>query len=340
MVLALCAITITTTLFRTILVLAALLVLYVGIVICLRASGLLVTDHTIKKLHKRQVVGVFAAMIVAIVFTGTVAVGLVAGNTDQATSESQQPGVQRLHRAVRATAQPDRVAGEPQRDVVGRVQLPRRRAHDHDPRAAERGRPVLHARRVLRLRRQGARAHEPRRRREPRAAPEGARRRSRARARPRRCAHRRGRHVGQEAGRVLLPRLLRARRGAGEPDLPEHRRLPQPQPHRRRDHRRRGLHPTEGPQARARGVGVVASRVATEPEAVRVALAIRHGRAARVAHREAAPARRHEREARRRAALAARHLRRLPGDAVHLQLDPAVQLQSEPRGRPTSRSSS
>ena len=139
------------------------------------------------------------------------------------TSESQQPRVQRLHRAVRATAQPDRVAGEPQRDVVGRVQLPRCRAHDHDPRAAERGGPVLHARRVLRLRRQGARAHEPRRRREPRAAPEGARRRSRARARPRRCAHRRGRHVGQEAGRVLLPRLLRARRGAGEPDLPEHR---------------------------------------------------------------------------------------------------------------------
>ena len=92
MVLALCAITITTTLFRTILVLAALLVLYVGIVICLRASGLLVTDHTIKKLHKRQVVGVFAAMIVAIVFTGTVAVGLVAGNTDQPRANPSNQG--------------------------------------------------------------------------------------------------------------------------------------------------------------------------------------------------------------------------------------------------------
>ena len=92
MVLALCAITITTTLFRTILVLAALLVLYLGIVICLRASGLLVTDHTIKKLHKRQVVGVFAAMIVAIVFTGTVAVGLVAGNTDQPRANPSNQG--------------------------------------------------------------------------------------------------------------------------------------------------------------------------------------------------------------------------------------------------------
>ena len=90
---------------------------------------------------------------------------LVAGNTDQPRGEPQQPGVQRLHRAVRAAAQPDRVAGEPQRDVVERVQLPRRRAHDHDPRAAERGRPVPDARRVLRLRRQRPRAHEPRRRR-------------------------------------------------------------------------------------------------------------------------------------------------------------------------------
>jgi len=92
MVLALSAITITTALFRTILVLAALLVLYLGIVICLRASGLLVTDHTIKKLHKRQVVGVFAAMVAAIVFTGTVAVGLVAGNTDQARANPSNQG--------------------------------------------------------------------------------------------------------------------------------------------------------------------------------------------------------------------------------------------------------
>ena len=69
--------------------------------------------------------------------------------------------MQRLHRAVRAAAEPDRVAGEPQRDVVGRVQLPRRRAHHHHPRAAQRRRPLPDDRRVLRLRRQRSGAHEP-----------------------------------------------------------------------------------------------------------------------------------------------------------------------------------
>ena len=43
--------------------------LYVGVVVCLRATGLLVTDHSIPRLHKRQVVGVFAAMIVVVVLT-------------------------------------------------------------------------------------------------------------------------------------------------------------------------------------------------------------------------------------------------------------------------------
>ena len=121
----------------------------------------------------------------AVAVTAIVAVGILAGNTSQATRQPHQPGLQRLHRAVPAAAQPDRVAGEPQRDVVGGVQLPRRRAHDHDPRAAQRRGPVPHARRVLRLRRQRARAHEPRRRRRPRAAPAGARRRRGARARSR-----------------------------------------------------------------------------------------------------------------------------------------------------------
>ena len=94
-----------------------------------------------------------------------------------------------------------------------------------------------------------------------------------------RRAHRRRRHVGQEAGRVLLPRLLRARRGAGERDLPEHRRLPRPQPHRRRDPRRRGLRPAEGPQGTRSSTPGLSHRVwTTEPEAVRVAVAVRHGR--------------------------------------------------------------
>ena len=74
-------------------------------------------------------------------FTAFVAVGIVANNTTQATREPHQPGVQRLHRAVPAAAEPDRVAGEPQRDVVGGVRLPRRRAHHHHPRAAQRAAP-------------------------------------------------------------------------------------------------------------------------------------------------------------------------------------------------------
>ena len=231
-----------------------------GIVICLRASGLLVTDHTIPKLHKRQVVGVFAAMIVAFVFTGTVAVGLVAGNTDQPRANPSNQGCNGYIELCRAAAQPDRVAGEPQRDVVERVQLPRRRAHDHDPRAAERGRPVPHARRVLRLRRQRARAHEPRRRREPRAA-------------PRRSAAKTPCTSSTASARSPAPPTRRARsrtstsattsassaRCRRADDLRGHRRLPRPQPHRRRDHRRRGLRPAEGPASRrssTRGCGI------------------------------------------------------------------------------------
>jgi hypothetical protein len=92
MVLAFCAVTIPSSLFRAVLFLAAAIVLYVGIVICLRASGLLVTDHSIKRLHRRQVVGVFAAMTAAIIFTGSVAVGVVAGNTDQPRANPSNQG--------------------------------------------------------------------------------------------------------------------------------------------------------------------------------------------------------------------------------------------------------
>jgi hypothetical protein len=92
MVLAAAALTIPGSLFHSLLVLVALLVLYVGIVVCLRASGLLVTDHSIAKLHKRQIAGVFVAMIVAALFTGTVAVGLVAGNTEDARANPSNQG--------------------------------------------------------------------------------------------------------------------------------------------------------------------------------------------------------------------------------------------------------
>jgi hypothetical protein len=92
MVLALMAVTVPSTLFRTALLVAAALALYVGIVVCLRASGLMITDHTIAKIHKRQIAAVFAAMIAAVVFTGTIAVGLVAGNTDQPRANPSDQG--------------------------------------------------------------------------------------------------------------------------------------------------------------------------------------------------------------------------------------------------------
>ena len=176
MVLALAAVTVPLDLLRLTVLVAAVLVLYVGVVVCLRAAGLMTTDHSIPRLHKREVFGAFAAVVVAAGLTAFVAVGIVAAEHQRTPGEPEQPGLQRLHRAVRAAAQPDRVAREPQRHVVGGLQLPRRRAHHHDPRAAQRRRPLPHDRRLLRLRRQRSRAHEPRRRREPRPAAQGARR--------------------------------------------------------------------------------------------------------------------------------------------------------------------
>jgi hypothetical protein len=79
-------------LFKAALVVAAVAVLYVGIVVCLRATGLLVTDHSITRLHKRQVIGVFVAMIAAIIVTATVAVQLVASNTDSIRANPTNQG--------------------------------------------------------------------------------------------------------------------------------------------------------------------------------------------------------------------------------------------------------
>ncbi len=61
---------------------AALLVLYVGTVICLRASGVLVTDHSIKAIHKREVALVLVAMIAGFMITATAAVQVVAASTE------------------------------------------------------------------------------------------------------------------------------------------------------------------------------------------------------------------------------------------------------------------
>jgi hypothetical protein len=92
MALALLALTNAAGLFRAILVVAALLVLYIGIVVSLRATGLLVTDHTIKRLHARQVIAVFATVILIVIATASIAVGVVARNTDDVRANPTNQG--------------------------------------------------------------------------------------------------------------------------------------------------------------------------------------------------------------------------------------------------------
>ena len=74
-------------------------------------------------------------------------------------------------------------------------------------------------------------------------------RRSGARTRPIGRAHGGRRHIGQETGRLLLSRPLRARRDPRQPGVPRPRRLPVTQSDRRRGDRRRGLRAAEGLEA-------------------------------------------------------------------------------------------
>lgn len=92
MVLALATLTVPGEVFRAALVVAAVLVLYVGIVVCLRAAGLLFTDHSIPRLHKRDVVAAFAAVVAAGAATVFVAVGIVANNTTQPRANPSNQG--------------------------------------------------------------------------------------------------------------------------------------------------------------------------------------------------------------------------------------------------------
>ncbi len=78
--------------FRALLVVGAVLVLYVGIVVCLRAAGLMFTDHSIPRLHKREVAGAFAAVVAASAVTAFVAVGIVANTTTQPRANPSNQG--------------------------------------------------------------------------------------------------------------------------------------------------------------------------------------------------------------------------------------------------------
>jgi hypothetical protein len=70
----------------------AVLAIYVGMIICLRATGILVVDHTIRRLHFRQVAAVAAALIVSSTLTGVIAVEVVSSNTENARANPTNQG--------------------------------------------------------------------------------------------------------------------------------------------------------------------------------------------------------------------------------------------------------
>ena len=77
---------------RVVLVTAAVLLLYVAIVVCLRAAGVLVTDHSLHRLHVREVALVAAAVFAGSLVTGTAMVALVSANTEQAHANPSDQG--------------------------------------------------------------------------------------------------------------------------------------------------------------------------------------------------------------------------------------------------------
>jgi hypothetical protein len=76
----------------TLVELAAILAFYVGVILCLRASGILVVDHSVPRIRKRQVVGVFTTMIVAFLVMASLAVSVVAANTSTPTANPDRNG--------------------------------------------------------------------------------------------------------------------------------------------------------------------------------------------------------------------------------------------------------
>lgn len=92
MAFALAAVTVPLSLLRLAVGVGAVLLAYVGVVICLRAAGLMTTDHSIPRLHKREVFGVFAAVVAAAALTAFVAVGIVDQNTSEPSANPTNQG--------------------------------------------------------------------------------------------------------------------------------------------------------------------------------------------------------------------------------------------------------
>ncbi|MFI5047937.1 MAG: hypothetical protein ACHQIG_12800, partial [Acidimicrobiia bacterium] len=91
-VIAVMALMVPSTLFGVALGVAGILLLYVAIVVCLRAGGILVTDHSLQRLHKREVALVLAAVVAGVLVTGAGVVTAVSASTEQATVDPGASG--------------------------------------------------------------------------------------------------------------------------------------------------------------------------------------------------------------------------------------------------------
>ena len=277
MALALVVVTKPTTVAHWTLLVAAGLALYVGIVICLRASGLLETDHAIPKLHKRQLAGVFAAVVVSSLLTATLAVQLVAS----ATSEPRaNPTNQGCNGFIELCAQP-----------LNQIVWPA--SHNAMSSAAYNFLGAEHTITIPEQMNAGARFFMI-------DAYYGYEDNGLVRTNLAGGANREElrKERGDEAVRELdrLGALTGVADTSGEKqdlyfchDFCELGAVPASQifadidaflvaqPHRRRGHRRRGLRAAEGPQGGTHRRRTVRPRVATEPEADRLAVAAQHG---------------------------------------------------------------
>ena len=77
---------------RTLVGVAAFATLYVGVVVCLRAAGILTTDHAIAPLRKRWLAVVAGSMVVALVGSATFVVSLAAAGSSVPQADPSRSG--------------------------------------------------------------------------------------------------------------------------------------------------------------------------------------------------------------------------------------------------------